>query len=422
MNPKTITADEGYKIILTGTYSSFNKGDAAMQISTAEQVKSIWPNSEIIISSPFPVIDANLYQQYKIIKSSRRNLIFSTIQVLRAKIHESLEGFGISSHFLINNDELINFQQADLVVDLSGDTITEDYGPHVTYSHLLPILLAIAFKKPIFICAQSIGPFSITKYFSRYILNKTTYITTREDTTYKYLVDIGVNKDIIKLTSDMAFMLSPASKKDARTILKIEDIELSPKPVLGVAISDLVVKKFNSKNSDHDLLLSIAQVLDDFIDSQHGTVLFVGHVTGPDISKDDRIVANKIKDMMRNNESAYVINGDYSPQELKRIISMCDLFMGARMHANIAALSSCVPTLAIGYSHKTQGIMSMFGMDEFVCDVDSLDFAVIYNLLIHISNNRVTLEKSINDILSLVKGKSEINVKIIKSILRSREL
>ena len=41
------------------------------------------------------------------------------------------------------------------------------------------------------------------------------------------------------------------------------------------------------------------------------------------------------------------------------------MFIGARTHATIAAYSSCVPTLVLGYSVKSRGIAKdIFGTDE----------------------------------------------------------
>lgn len=41
------------------------------------------------------------------------------------------------------------------------------------------------------------------------------------------------------------------------------------------------------------------------------------------------------------------------------------MFIGARTHATIAAYSTCVPTLVIGYSVKSKGIArDIFGTDE----------------------------------------------------------
>jgi colanic acid/amylovoran biosynthesis protein len=43
--------------------------------------------------------------------------------------------------------------------------------------------------------------------------------------------------------------------------------------------------------------------------------------------------------------------------------------LGTRMHSNIFALGSGVPVLAIGYLHKTQGIMQMLGLSDWVIDI-----------------------------------------------------
>lgn len=66
---------------------------------------------------------------------------------------------------------------------------------------------------------------------------------------------------------------------------------------------------------------------------------------------------------------------DMSCQKLKYIISQCRFFIGARTHATIAAYSSCVPTLVIGYSVKSRGIArDLFGTEEhYVLPVQTLE-------------------------------------------------
>ena len=66
---------------------------------------------------------------------------------------------------------------------------------------------------------------------------------------------------------------------------------------------------------------------------------------------------------------------DNDCKKLKGYISQCSLFIGARTHATIAAYSSCVPTLVIGYSVKSKGIATdLFGTYErFVLPVQELE-------------------------------------------------
>lgn len=69
-----------------------------------------------------------------------------------------------------------------------------------------------------------------------------------------------------------------------------------------------------------------------------------------------------------------VLVPDGSCEELKGIISRCRFFIGARTHATIAAYSTCVPTLVVGYSVKAAGIAKeLFGQQEhYVIPVQSL--------------------------------------------------
>ncbi len=65
---------------------------------------------------------------------------------------------------------------------------------------------------------------------------------------------------------------------------------------------------------------------------------------------------------------------DATCEELKGFISRCRFFVGARTHATIAAYSTCVPTLVVGYSVKAIGIArDLFGTEEnYVLPVQSL--------------------------------------------------
>ena len=71
---------------------------------------------------------------------------------------------------------------------------------------------------------------------------------------------------------------------------------------------------------------------------------------------------------------------DCGAEELKWVISQCRFFVGARTHATIAAYSTCVPTLVVGYSIKSRGIArDLFGTEkqyvlaaQDMCNVDDL--------------------------------------------------
>ena len=58
------------KILMIGTFSSLNKGDAAMQISTMYAIRKHIHDADFTLLTPFPEIDSRRYTNVKIVKSS----------------------------------------------------------------------------------------------------------------------------------------------------------------------------------------------------------------------------------------------------------------------------------------------------------------------------------------------------------------
>lgn len=107
------------------------------------------------------------------------------------------------------------------------------------------------------------------------------------------------------------------------------------------------------------------------IESTDMQIALIPHVVWG--NNDDRKPLHELYERFK--ESGRVVEiGDASCEELKGYIGRCRLFVGARTHATIAAYSSCVPTLVVGYSVKAKGIArDLFGTEEhYVISVQSL--------------------------------------------------
>ena len=126
-------------------------------------------------------------------------------------------------------------------------------------------------------------------------------------------------------------------------------------PLVGIALSRLLGHRFRPRDPDQFEAL-IATVADYLIEQKGVTVILVSHVLGPGEERDDRVMARSVYRKLENKTGARLLDGDYRPEELKGVIGRCQLFLGLRMHANIAALAMGVPTFAIAYSRKTHGI------------------------------------------------------------------
>lgn len=227
-------------------------------------------------------------------------------------------------------------------------------------------MFGLSFKKPIVLYSQSIGPFNnYSLPLAKYCMNKVNLIVVRDKITENYLRKIGI-KSSIMLAADCAFVLDTSSEEKIKEILINEDIKLK-KPLIGISANSMfgVSKEF---------IKLMANVIDYTIERYNAQVIFVPHVVSPNKkgNGDDRIIAKQIYDLSNYKNKIVLINGEYSPEELKGIIKLCDIFIGGRMHANIAALSSCVPTLALSWSHKYEGIMRELNQEKYVCDFQKI--------------------------------------------------
>ena len=74
------------RFVLTGTYNSCNKGDAAMELAATQGIVSRYPDSEVTILSPFPELDRPFYAPIPVERCNRRRLIIATVDLIRAMV------------------------------------------------------------------------------------------------------------------------------------------------------------------------------------------------------------------------------------------------------------------------------------------------------------------------------------------------
>jgi len=266
------------------------------------------------------------------------------------------------------------YAEADLILDLSGDSFTNWKGHHAIIN-IIAVLPALLLKKPVVFFSQSIGPFNHwTLPMARFCLNNSSLVVTREDVTKQYLEHISVNERRLCLAADCAFLLEPAPFARVPKIPREYGISGRELPLIGISVSVLMMEHAGA--SPVNAYLSIMSRLVDYIvESKNAYVVLIPHVISPpEWGPDDRYAIRRVHRLLKNKRKVTIIENDYGPRELKGIIGQCDLFIGCRMHANIAALSQGIPTIAIGWSHKYYGIMKRLGMEEYVCYLNTMSF------------------------------------------------
>ena len=377
------------KILLTNVCDLYNKGEVTLVTTIANNL----PNSEIMIAPIFSFINRELCVRLKIKVFGRISplpkpllLLWSVALVLRAALWSAFKkAFNINLAFLLSR-ELQAYSKADLIIDLGGDTFSDDYGVFSTCIHCYSLFLGFLFNKPYFICSQSIGPFknSFTRFLAKATLQRAEMITVREPITMRYLLnDLKMNpSNRLRIVYDLAFLLESAETEATRNLLKQRGIMFDGHPIIGVNPSNLIWRYMFpglSLGEKYELYTRLmATIIDSFPEDIF--VLLIPNVTGRPLQSshyknvDDRNVIPSIVKKLNNPSRVHLIDENYDPHQIKSIIGLTDLFVGCRMHAVISSLSIGTPTIALSYSHKTIGIIGeLLGFDEIIVNVRNRD-------------------------------------------------
>ena len=152
------------------------------------------------------------------------------------------------------------------------------------------------------------------------------------------------------------------------------------------------------------------------------TVLLVSHVIFPKgwsgaEGDDGRIMAQTVYQHVSNKDKVKPVVGEYTTEEIKGIIGQCDLFIGMKMHANIAALSQGVPSIGLSYSYKFRGIMGMLGQEECICDCATVTLEEVISKINSVWEKRESIREELESKLAGVKELSLANGELAKEII-----
>jgi colanic acid/amylovoran biosynthesis protein len=415
------------QVLLINTNYSWNKGSAAQVSSTVGVLKQYIPDLTFTLISEAYELDyppckaSNIHivgsPMGKIFskKAYVRRLMVLSNEVLRSALWYALSKAKIKSDFLLSDEVLKEYKKSDLVLDLSGDTLS-DHGANALYS-IFHTLIGVFLKKKVAVYSQSIGPFRrLNEPLVRCCLNKVDLIAVREKESVAIIEKMHLTNSKIMLMPDVAFLLNPIRKQKVAEILAQEKYEKPSGILIGIGPNELMDKHFRAHEGTYVDLM--AQVADYLIEKLDANILLISHVIIPDgyMSNDDRTIADRIYSKAKNKNRIKLLLADYSPEELKGIIGICDLFIGARMHSNIAALSMSVPTVVIGWSHKYSGIMNMLNQQDYFCSINALTYPKLVSMIDGAWANRAKIQRD------LQARKPQIDESIIASVVEIKKL
>lgn len=183
-------------------------------------------------------------------------------------------------------------------------------------------------------------------------------ITARETQTLHALQSAGLRN--VSFCPDSAFLLEPRGAE-------IPEV-FQPHNTVGINVSPLLLRRARNAKLILDNLIALIGTILRTTDS---AVALIPHAVQN--GNDDRDPLKELYAAFQDSGRVCLIK-DQSASQLKSIIALCSSFIGARTHAVIAAYSSGVPTLALGYSVKAKGLAEdIFGVDTpYVLPIENI--------------------------------------------------
>ena len=247
-------------------------------------------------------------------------------------------------------------RECDLFIDLtSGDSFTDIYGQGRFDGTTKIKEMVQKWKKPIILGPQTYGPFNnpLNIQRAKRVIEASNCVISRDQASADYVKTFSDKK--VYVTTDLAFAL-PYRKQN----------RLSDKICVGLNISSLLLsnktestqRNFEIKTDYDQYVLNVLDFLKNHADTYKTFVI-------PHVGKDGGM------QFKAEYPEIQFIDAFEDPIAAKSFISAMDVFIGARMHATIAAYSSGVATIPVAYSRKFKGLYDVLS-HRFVVDLQSL--------------------------------------------------
>ncbi|MBN2602826.1 MAG: polysaccharide pyruvyl transferase family protein [Candidatus Thermoplasmatota archaeon] len=347
------------KFLLFGASLHGNFGGPSILYGAVELWKKYFDNLEIVYldpkfngSMPFPVkvIDINKYNFRELLFAA---LLYKTTK----KISGSDKTQELLSHYL----------ESDAVIDMMGIEFTDKLFFSKSLKMLFyPIIsfIGVILGKKIIKNTASYGPMLLgfTKWNAKkYLSSWCDLVLCREKESKLELEKIRIKK-MLSVIPDTGLAM-PVDQSIAPRYLS------TTRKTIGISVSHQMHRQLKKRGDQY--LAALIEVCNQFSD-EYSILLIPNEI---DISDENDIsFCEKIADRVNKKDSVKILDcSKMQAPQLKGIISNCHIMIASRYHSVVAALSSNVPTVVIGWHVKYMELLSLYGQEEFLLPEEKID-------------------------------------------------
>ncbi|PEJ58454.1 hypothetical protein CN692_09285 [Bacillus sp. AFS002410] len=338
------------KIMMFAHDGSLNRGCEAIVRSSANLIKERISQPKIYLASGRPDTDQIITKLDGIFDASTKSIKKYSYDWLLSSL--KVKFFNDESYALgkIYNNIIKHIKNVDVCLSIGGDNYC--YGEQPGWYEIDRRIKAQGKKLVLWGCSIGEEDLSERKLEDLKLFD---LILARESITYNTLISSGLSN--VKLCADPAFTMDkeelelPEGWKEGETI--------------GINFSPLVLER-NKASAN-----SIIDLINYILDTTELTIALTPHVI-QDGNNDYEVLKSFYKKFSTTGR-IILLPDNLNAMQYKGYIGRMRYFIGARTHATIAAYSSCVPTMVLGYSVKSKGIAKdLFGEEKLVLGISDI--------------------------------------------------
>jgi len=306
---------------------------------------------------------------------------------------------------------------SDVVVDVAGISFADGRGiPITVYNALmtgLPLLLGVPTVK----AAQALGPFRnpVNRLLARLVLPRLAAVCARGARTREHLDSLGLRN--VTDVADLAFSLDEAASLPPAVQASVDSLG---GPYVVVMPSSVVRRLYESKGNDY--VSAVETLVRDLRSSTGLAVVIAPHsyrVGQPEGRMNDGPVCREAGERLSDDPGVVTVDADMTAGELRRLVSGSRAMVTSRFHAMISGLSTCTPTVVVGWSHKYREVLDDFGLVRFGMDADALSTPdVVVAAVAECLADHDAIAAGISAALPAVKERSALNFTLIDGAAR----
>jgi colanic acid/amylovoran biosynthesis protein len=300
------------------------------------------------------------------------------------------------------------YYDADIVAVIGGGHLYARHAFNIAFIWLwFGLALALWMGKPLIFLPQSFGPLPgrLQRGLLRWLLARSALLAAREYRSLDLLAAIGLRRRVLVLP-DLAFALADTSTTLAAYPELERALQHAARPLIGLTLMDWGGQNPTFQNQagyEAAILALIAHVRQ----SYGATVMLFAQCYGPVAAQDDRRIARRIAAQAGPADSVVLVDQALPAEALKAAYRQLDALVATRMHSAIFAMSAGVPTLAIGYLHKSIGIMEMLGLERYALEIDSLDAQRLCAAFDHLWAERPAVRQQLDSRIPVMRATLE---------------